>query len=95
MKQSTTIHFSNDHPCVAGHFPGNPIIPGALIISEISKQSEKLIGRPFASVKKVKFSNPLTPEQEALLELESNGDQLKFSVSVGSTLILGGKASLL
>jgi 3-hydroxymyristoyl/3-hydroxydecanoyl-(acyl carrier protein) dehydratase len=32
MPQSATYSFPNDHPSGAGHFPGNPIIPGALLL---------------------------------------------------------------
>src|SRR5262249_41812259 len=31
----TLIRFPKDHPVGPGHFPGNPIIPGALLLDEI------------------------------------------------------------
>jgi 3-hydroxyacyl-[acyl-carrier-protein] dehydratase len=29
------LQFAVNHPCGAGHFPGNPIIPGALLLDEV------------------------------------------------------------
>jgi 3-hydroxyacyl-[acyl-carrier-protein] dehydratase len=29
------VKFAVNHPCGAGHFPGNPIIPGALLLDEV------------------------------------------------------------
>lgn len=29
------LKFAANHPCGAGHFPGNPIIPGALLLDEV------------------------------------------------------------
>lgn len=35
MWQSTELRFAGDHPTAMGHFPSNPIIPGALLLDEI------------------------------------------------------------
>lgn len=37
MWQSSEIHFAGNHPTAAGHFPGNPVIPGALLLDEVMK----------------------------------------------------------
>ncbi len=29
------LQFAASHPCGAGHFPGNPVIPGALLLDEV------------------------------------------------------------
>jgi 3-hydroxyacyl-[acyl-carrier-protein] dehydratase len=33
--QSAELDFADDHPTASGHFPGNPIIPGALLLDEV------------------------------------------------------------
>lgn len=33
--QSVEIGFPADHPTAAGHFPSNPIIPGAVLLDEV------------------------------------------------------------
>jgi 3-hydroxyacyl-[acyl-carrier-protein] dehydratase len=35
MWQTVEIRFAVDDPTAAGHFPGHPIIPGALLLDEI------------------------------------------------------------
>jgi 3-hydroxyacyl-[acyl-carrier-protein] dehydratase len=35
MWQSRELEFASDHPTAAGHFPSNPIIPGALMLDEV------------------------------------------------------------
>jgi 3-hydroxymyristoyl/3-hydroxydecanoyl-(acyl carrier protein) dehydratase len=35
MWQSAKLHFASDHPTAAGHFPSNPIVPGALMLDEV------------------------------------------------------------
>lgn len=35
MTRSRELSFAPDHPTAAGHFPGNPIIPGALLLDEV------------------------------------------------------------
>lgn len=37
MWQSSEVQFAADHPTAAGHFPANPIIPGALLLDEVVK----------------------------------------------------------
>jgi 3-hydroxymyristoyl/3-hydroxydecanoyl-(acyl carrier protein) dehydratase len=35
VTRSCTLSFAPDHPTAAGHFPGNPILPGALLLDEV------------------------------------------------------------
>ncbi len=53
---------AKDHPALAGHFPGNPIVPGALILDEVLQVAEKWRGQlRLKSVVSVKFTHPLKP----------------------------------
>ena len=36
---------AKDHPALAGHFPGNPIVPGVLILDEVMRAAEQWRGR--------------------------------------------------
>jgi 3-hydroxyacyl-[acyl-carrier-protein] dehydratase len=63
-----------------GHFPGQPIMPGVLIIEAMAQvagilafRSGATIGKPvyFMSIEKAKFRKPVVP-----------GDQIKLEVSV-------------
>jgi len=35
MWHAAQLQFSASHPAMAGHFPGNPIVPGALLLDEV------------------------------------------------------------
>lgn len=53
-----------DHPALAGHFPGNPVVPGVVILDAVLqalmdwKPDGRLMGMPT-----VKFLAPLYPQQ--------------------------------
>lgn len=53
---------ATDHPALAGHFPGDPIVPGALILDEVLRAAEQWRGQlRLKSVLSVKFTCPLRP----------------------------------
>jgi len=53
---------ANDHPALPGHFPGNPIVPGVLILDEVVQAAEQWRGPlRLKSVVSVKFTSALKP----------------------------------
>lgn len=68
-----------NEPFFQGHFPGNPIMPGVLIVEAMAQVAGVLAfksgmegsGVLFMSIEKVKFRKPIVP-----------GDQIIFEVSV-------------
>ena len=62
MPYTTEFCFAIDHPATAGHFPGNPVVPGALLLDEVVK----LVAEPLAGetiVRSAKFFQPVRPGQ--------------------------------
>lgn len=57
------LQFAENHPCGAGHFPGNPIIPGALLLDEVLTRiaTDMDIGGGPWRVKSAKFPRPVRP----------------------------------
>ncbi|MBY8974887.1 hypothetical protein KHP62_03640 [Rhodobacteraceae bacterium NNCM2] len=51
---------SADAPCLDGHFPGNPIVPGAMLLGHAAA-GLRARGWEVASVVRMKFLRPLPP----------------------------------
>jgi 3-hydroxyacyl-[acyl-carrier-protein] dehydratase len=87
------LQFAADHPTGAGHFPGNPIIPGALLLAEVLRCIEQSEGKKFSAcnVKAAKFLHPARPGD--LVEIEysrSVQGTLEFQCTVAGTTVLSG-----
>ena len=64
-----------DHPCLPGHFPGQPIVPGVVVLDRVLAAIEAQHGALGAlRMPQVKFLQPLLPEQTARIELQQLSD---------------------
>jgi len=87
-----------DHPCLPGHFPGQPIVPGVVVLDRVLAAIEAQHGALGAlRMPQVKFLQPLLPEQTARIELQPLSDALdapprwRFRVLRDDTLIASGE----
>lgn len=65
-----------DHPCLPGHFPGQPIVPGVVVLDRVLAAIEAQHGALGAlRMPQVKFLQPLLPEQTARIELQRLPDE--------------------
>ena len=90
----------NEH-FFSGHFPGNPIMPGVLIIEALAQTAGVLAFKSgmqgkavyFMSIDKVKFRKPVVPGDQVRLEvkvLQQRGKVWKFT---GQAVVDGKVAS--
>ena len=84
-----------DHPSLAGHFPGNPVVPGVVLLDQVRIAIEAWQpGHHVAVLTQVKFLKPLLPEQGIKILLEENDGKVRFLCQRGDDLIAQGQMSL-
>lgn len=80
------------HPSLAGHFPGQPVVPGVVILDQL-----RLVlaawrpGLRISGISLVKFLAPLPPGLPLLLRLEEQGDKVRFSGLCQGQIITQGE----
>ena len=101
MTNNVSFDISKDHPCLAGHFPHNPIVPGVVILDEISNiivQEHK--DCRIHSFLNVKFLQPLKSGQSVSVKLEekvnvdNSFSKVKFSGTFNGDIIAQGEVKL-
>lgn len=93
---TTTFTIPHDHPCLPGHFPGRPIVPGVVVLDHVLAAIETRHGvlGPLR-MPQVKFAQPLLPGEEACIELEALPDaasrRWRFRVLRDDALLASGE----
>jgi 3-hydroxymyristoyl/3-hydroxydecanoyl-(acyl carrier protein) dehydratase len=84
---------AKDHPALAGHFPGNPIVPGVLILDEVLQVAEQWRGKlRLKSVISVKFIFPLKPGVAFSIKLhEEDRSRIAFECWLDGTALASGR----
>ena len=67
-----------DHPSLPGHFPGNPIVPGVLLLDAIMASLERATGCRTVRLQQVKFLSVLRPGEPASAHCQVQGDRAIF-----------------
>jgi 3-hydroxymyristoyl/3-hydroxydecanoyl-(acyl carrier protein) dehydratase len=84
-KRKTFVHrFSvpGTHPSLHGHFPGNPIVPGVVILDHIlAGLKPSLLNYPL-TISTLKFKNVLLPDELATIRCERQGQFIKCLITV-------------
>ena len=70
--------FSSNEPFFAGHFPGDPLVPGVILTEALAQTAGIACGEPgksfrLSAIKMMKFLRPVRPEAEVLLRAEKSG----------------------
>lgn len=84
------ITFGSDHPAARGHFPGNPIIPGALLLSEALRAVAGALQIDLArcSVSSAKFPSPSRPDDRIEIEFSVSGAAILLVCAVAGRTVL-------
>jgi 3-hydroxymyristoyl/3-hydroxydecanoyl-(acyl carrier protein) dehydratase len=76
----TALRIEAAHPALAGHFPGNPVVPGVVLLERVAAAWRAWRGERMTRLD-AKFVQPLLPDQEAAIELHMEGARVRFSVT--------------
>jgi 3-hydroxyacyl-[acyl-carrier-protein] dehydratase len=89
----STFSVSPAHPCLPGHFPGQPIVPGVVILDHVLQalESAQAPVREGLRMPQVKFVQPLLPGEQAQITLEGQAPKWKFRVHRQDTLLASGE----
>jgi 3-hydroxyacyl-[acyl-carrier-protein] dehydratase len=82
-----------DHPAFAGHFPGQPIVPGVVLLDRAVWLVQAHLGVPGAGwqIAQAKFLSPCGPGDELLFSFaRSPTGTLAFTVRCGQRHIASG-----
>ncbi|HKF97678.1 MAG TPA: hypothetical protein VKB20_05435 [Steroidobacteraceae bacterium] len=81
MEELTTLIIGAEHPALAGHFPGAPILPGVVLLDEIVRALESGADGGHWRIGSAKFVRPVHAGETLTLGHERlpNGS-IRFSV---------------
>ena len=90
------IDIAVDHPAFAGHFPGQPLLPGALLLAEVL---EAVLDAPALAacvdaaprVGAVKFLAPVRPGAALTITLDAGPRGIHFEVHEGDRIKATGQ----
>lgn len=85
------LHFPAGHPTAAGHFPGNPIIPGALLLDDIIRAVHTQTGRATTAIRAAKFLAPVRPGDTLVLTWHATANATAtFECRRAATMVASG-----
>ena len=87
------MKISMRHASLAGHFPGNPVVPGVVLLDAVAHALAAQLGRAvtLTGMPNVKFLAPLKPDQEFSIAFTlKHGGRAVFDVATDAHKILTG-----
>jgi len=92
---SVPFRIAGNHPCLAGHFPGHPIVPAVVILDAVlSAARQRRPGLRVAELVYAKFKRPLPPATDATITLDCRERSLRFSVACADGELARGEFAL-
>ncbi|MGI8956551.1 MAG: 3-hydroxyacyl-ACP dehydratase FabZ family protein [Chthoniobacterales bacterium] len=103
------MRFSRDDPMFAGHFPGNPLVPGVILTEALAQCAGIAAASGFpegerplfllSAIRAMKFFVAVRPEEEIVLSAEKLARvgelwQFKTQASVGGKIVAEGQLVL-
>jgi 3-hydroxyacyl-[acyl-carrier-protein] dehydratase len=87
------LRIAADHPAFTGHFPGMPILPGALLLDEVLHliQEDRGLDLTRWQISAAKFLTAVRPGDSLAIEHDAASDgTLEFAARIGERPVLSG-----
>lgn len=98
MKTSRPLPIAADHPAFAGHFPGTPILPGAVLLDEALRiiELDRSLDLTRWQVVAAKFLSMVCPGEALAVEHSSPASgTIHFTVRADGRTALAGTLSMI
>src|SRR5437762_14136205 len=87
-----------DHPSLAGHFPGAPIVPAVVVLEEVAAAlAEWRQGSELTGIPSVKFIAPIKPGQTFIVGFDlknTPGNQIDFWCRLHGRVAVAGRLAI-
>ena len=87
---TTTFQIDASHPSLPGHFPGNPIVPGVVLLDRVAAEVERGLNARLRTLPQVKFMRPLKAEESAQLSIDYAAPNGRFVIVCGDDIVAKG-----
>jgi len=82
-----------DHPALSGHFPGDPLAPGVVLLDGVWDVIARVVGREPDMLVQAKFLAPVRGGEEIVVALDHRrGRGIGFVARRGEEVVLRGVA---
>ncbi|MDZ7788073.1 MAG: hypothetical protein U5K73_08155 [Halofilum sp. (in: g-proteobacteria)] len=90
------VVIGSDHPALPGHFPGQPVVPAAVILSRVLEAvRHEWPDTRVTGIRKAKFLQRVGPDEPFRIELDTpTGDSLKFVCRTADAIVVQGRLAL-
>ena len=91
-----SLNIQADHPAFAGHFPGQPLLPGVALLAEVLEavlddpELAALVG-PAPRITAAKFLAPVRPGAQLSLQLDGGPRGVRFEIREGERVAATGQ----
>ena len=87
---TTTFQIDASHPSLPGHFPGNAIVPGVVLLDRLACEVERHLTTRLRTLPQVKFMRPLKPDEHARLTIDYTAPNGHFVIACGEDVVAKG-----
>lgn len=90
------LHIAADHPAYAGHFPGFPLLPGAVLLDEVLREIARARGIDLTEwfVATAKFLQIVRPGTTLTVQHSASGTAaIRFAILSGTATVASGTLS--